>query len=212
MSRNDAPHILTRRHHQPEKRNSQYRFLGELTLAPARAHEICGPARRTLALQIARNLEGPVFWIAPAWGSDRLYAPAVADWIPPGRLVFITPRRADDLLWATEEALRAGAVPLVVADLPEPPGLTPIRRLHLAAEAGAERGSAPLALILTPGTGGAPGIESRWALSPSHGPENHREWHLTRLRARTAPQASWHIRMAARGGLALGPTRPVDGL
>jgi protein ImuA len=158
---------------------------------------------------VARALSGPVFWIVPAWAHDRLNGAAVASWIDPGRITFVSPRRAEDLLWAMEEVLRSGVVPLAVADRPGPPALTPVRRLHLAAETGANEGTAPLGLILTPGRGGAPGVESRWSFAPCHGANGRTAWTLDRLRARADPPARWEVTPAARGGLALGESRPI---
>jgi len=182
--------LLTRTHRRPP---ATLNVLGELSFALARAHEICGPARRTLALSVAAALEGPVFWVQPAWMPDRLYPDAVSRRIAPSRLIYITPQRPEDLLWTMEEVLRSGAVPLVVADLPGPPGLTPVRRLHLAAETGAEaRRLAPVGLLLTPGDGGAAGVESRHYIAPDHAPE-HSAWRLERRRARTAPPKVWRM-------------------
>jgi len=168
-------------------------IAGPLALAPGRLHEGCGPARHTWAMLVAGALSGPVLWIAPAWGTDRPDPCGVVPWAEPGRLIFVTPDHRPDLLWCMEEALRSGAVPLVVADLPAPPGLTPVRRLHLAAEEGGTRAARPpLGLILTPGEGGAPGIESRWHMAPAHLAETDR-WHLARRRHRSAPPAAWHL-------------------
>jgi protein ImuA len=164
-----------------------------LSLALARVHEGCGGARRSLAMWLAARSTGPVFWISPAWESGGLNPCGMAAIAEPARFTFLTPARAIDILWAAEEVLRAGIVPLVVADLPAPPALTPVRRLHLAAETGARDGSvAPLGLLLTPGPGGAPGVESRWQMDPAHGTAGP-GWSLTRSRARTEPVQSWAI-------------------
>ncbi|MCX7287552.1 MAG: hypothetical protein NTW20_08320 [Rhodobacterales bacterium] len=192
-------------------------LAGDLTLRRGRLHEVCGPSRLRLAVQVMARLQGPVIWVRPGWGADRLNAAGLQAFANPARLILATAAREEGLLWAMEEALRSGAAPLVVAELLAPPGLTPVRRLHLAAEAGGEvarraDGPAPLGLILTPGQGGAPGVESRWHLAPAPSPALlwalGESWTLTRLRARLAPPARWRLHLA-EGGEALEPL-PVD--
>ncbi|MEO0938589.1 MAG: hypothetical protein AAFY38_10590 [Pseudomonadota bacterium] len=160
----------------------------ELTLG--RVHEMCGGARRSLALWLAAQMRGPVLWIAPAWEPEALNPCGIVPFLDPARLLLVRPKRPEDLLWSMEEALRAGIVPLIVADLPGLPSLTQVRRMHLAAEGGS---APPLGVLLTPGqTGGAPGVESRWRLDQAHqGGTSH--WTLERLRARTAPVKSWTL-------------------
>jgi protein ImuA len=174
------------------------RINGAMALRPGRAHEICGPARRSLAAMVAARTTGPVLWIRPSWMAERLNPDGLTgrDFDPgldPGRLILVAVQRPEDLLWCLEEALRSGAVALAVAELPAPPPLTPVRRLHLAAETGAETGGAPpLGLLLTPAEGGAAGVESRWSLAPAHAP-GAPGWLLQRRRARTAPPAAWRL-------------------
>lgn len=183
-----------------------------LPLVKGRIHEACGPARHTLALWLAAQTDGPVFWISPSWGRDRLNPCGVMPMLDPARLIFVDARRPEDLLWSMEEVLRSGAVPLAVADLPGLPGLTPVRRMHLAAEAGGGTGAhLPLGLLLTPGNGGAQGVETRWRLTPDHRGAPAR-WRLDRLRARTAPRLAWQVEH--RPGAALprlgAPLAPED--
>ena len=183
-------HLLTRRRHQE---HPGLPLVGDLTLPACRVHEFCGPSRRTLALMTARAVEGPVFWIVCHWQCERLHGAGVQRYFNPGRITFVTPKRLEDILWCMEEVLRAGCAPLVVAELPDPPRLTPVRRLHLAAEAGAAlRKCKPLGLLLTPGDGGAAGVETRWHLAPRHR-QGQTRWLLQRRRARMAPPAAWAL-------------------
>ncbi len=194
---NGMPHaLLTRRTLQTRPALT---VMDGLDLTLARVHEICGRARRSMAMMVASRITGPVFWIAPAWGSDPLNPDGIRAFAPPQQFTFLSPRRPEDVLWAMEEILRSGAVPFVVADLPAPPALTPVRRLHLSAESGMETGpNQPLGLLLTPGEGGAPGVESRWKIEPQH-QDGKNQWQLDRLRARTAPQKRWMVQIKEKG-------------
>lgn len=179
----------------------QAHVLDGISVPLARVHEICGPARRTLALIWAAAVRGgPVIWIASDWTVDRLHSAGVQSWLDPSRILFVTPRKAPDVLWSLEEALRMGGG-VVIGDLSEPPGLTVVRRLHLAAEAGARAGRPALSLLLTPGDGGAAGVETRWFFAPRHGPAHATQatgiaqdrWRLERRRARMVPPSFWEV-------------------
>lgn len=192
----------------PRASRGRQTLAGGLGLLRGRVHELCGPARVVLAAMLMGRCEGPVLWIAPAWQGERLSPDGLAAFADPGRLVMAQARRGEDMLWAMEEALRSGAMPLVVAELAEVPGLTPVRRLNLAAESGAEaagtrRGTAPLGLMLTPGAGGAAGVESRWRMgflpSASGLLEGGEVWRLERERARGEGPAAFTLRRGARG-------------
>ena len=142
-------------------------------LAAGRAHEVCGPARRVFAAMAAGACgAGAVLWIRGPEAEGRLDPDGLSAFFDPGRLLLVAPGRTAEVAWCAEEALRSGAVALVVAELAAPLALTPVRRLHLAAAAGTEAAAArgappPLALLLTAAEGGCQGVETRWRLSPA---------------------------------------------
>ncbi|WP_170331272.1 ImuA family protein [Ruegeria arenilitoris] len=182
----------------------------QITLQLGRVHEACGPARRSFATWLAGQAQGPVLWISPAWEHGQLNPDGMMPFADPARFIFVRPTRAEDLLWCMEEALRSGAIPLIIGDLPGAPALTPVRRMHLAAEQGGAMGRAPLGLLLTPGGGGAQGVETRWHMAANHQGEARR-WVLTRRRARALPPVSWQATQTKpRAGLNLTRIRAQD--
>lgn len=186
----------------------QQPLAGDLTLQRGRVHELCGPSRLMLAARIMSKTRGPVVWIRPGWAAERLNAAGLHPLADPARLILVQAPRDDSLLWAAEESLRSGAAPLVIAELLVPPALTPTRRLHLAAETGAEAArrdgaTPPLGLVLLPGQGGAQGVESRWHMAPAASRtllwSDEESFTLTRLRARLLPPASWSLHVRPKG-------------
>lgn len=172
-------------------------------LARARAHEAAGPARRGFAALAAGAARGPVLWVLGDADAGRPHPDGLARFVHPGRLTLVEAARGADALWAAEEALRAGAAPVVVVEPPTPPALTPVRRLNLAAEAGAEAAAGqrlppPLCLILTPEGGTAAAVQTRWWIDPLPAwPHAAARWRARLLRDKAGPPATWAIALAA---------------
>ena len=182
--------------HQKTK-YGEIRLSANIALTKGRVHECAGRARRAFALMLAAKTSGAVLWISQPFGSDPLNPSGIKPFLDPGRFLFINTRRKDDLLWTMEEALRSGAVECVIADLPDFPVLTPVRRLQLAAEAGCRNGtSAPVGLLLTPDSGGAQGVETRWTLEPKT-QDLWAAWHLSLKKSRHDPPQNWHVTQTA---------------
>jgi protein ImuA len=175
-------------------------------LAPARVHEAMGAGRLTFALALAGRLEGAVLWVQDARGRDGLYAPGMAAFMDPARLVLARPTGALAVLQAAEEALRSGAAPLVVAELAEAPDLTASRRLQLAAGTGGGRG-----LCLVPeGKLRTNAAETRWRCEPMPGlpgselpgselpgSEGNQRWEI--VKNKRGRLATWEVRRDGRG-------------
>jgi protein ImuA len=177
---------------------------GGPSLALGRAHEATGQAAMAFAAIAAGRLTGPVLWVRPAWVQEILSPNGAALFFDPSRLVIVHARRASDILWITEEALRSGAAPVVVAEAEAPPDLTPLRRLQLAAEAGARQvgGSPPLCLILPPQAGTAGAIESRWACAPLPSEHGQARWRFERIYTKSGPPIIWETTTTPRRDLA----------
>ncbi|MFN3824186.1 MAG: hypothetical protein ACK4GW_13150 [Pseudorhodobacter sp.] len=96
----------------------------EAGLLRGRVHEFCGSARQVLAalvMQADPAPAAPVLWIAPAWLPGGPHPAGLAPFTDAGRVILARPRRAVDILWTMEEALRSGEVPLVLAEVTAAP-------------------------------------------------------------------------------------------
>jgi protein ImuA len=193
------------------------RALPEGGLALGAVHEILGAggdeedgaaAAGFAAGVLSRLGDGPVLWCLKR---PDLHGPGlVAHGLDPARLVLVTARRDDDILWAVEEGLRASGLAAVVGEIgrlamvagrrlqlaAEHSGVTALllRRWHNGAEAAAER-SQPSAAI------------SRWRITalPSIDIANEPgigrpRWRVELLRVRGGVPALWDMEVADATG------------
>lgn len=162
-------------------------------LRPARMHEAFGPAAPAFAAILAATRPGPALWIRPAWEPDQINPAALSAFLPPERLLIAQTRQHSDTLAVAEDALRDGALALVILRLTRPLTLREGRRLQLAAGAGASTG---LGLI---DTGiGSNATETRWlarpVFDPTPGPDvsTLMQWSLKKNKSGTT--GDWHVR------------------
>ena len=100
----------------------------------------------------------------------------------PDRILIGKCGNAVDVLAMTEEALRSGAVSLVIAELTKPLTLTAGRRLQLAAEAGSSTG-----LMIVRNGMGSNATQTRWCITPTYSPDDstRMKWELKKNKSGT---------------------------
>ncbi|HEY4168569.1 MAG TPA: damage-inducible mutagenesis protein [Reyranella sp.] len=116
--------------------------LHEIEAGPSPSGRVAphdGAALGFTAFLLGRLGPGTLLWCRQPSGTDApLYAPALAAWFDPARLLMVTARRDEDLFWAMEEGLRTPGIAAVVGECAHSHAQraadTANRRLSLAAE------------------------------------------------------------------------------
>lgn len=158
-------------------------------LRSARAHEVCGAGAHVFASIVCGISNGSALWITPAHQQEQVNPDGVAQFCKPDQIIYASGKTQTDVLWMAEEALRSGAVKVVVAQLTKPVDLTAGRRLQLAAEAGKTLG-----LFQIPEGMGSNAAETRWHCSPHFDAKDstlHR-WQLIKNKSGTL--GDWVVR------------------
>lgn len=161
-------------------------------LRPGRVHEASGPLAVFLAAVAAAQMDR-LLWIRERWRSEAINPEGLAAYLDLSRLFLAQTKDQMEALAVAEEALRDGAVPLVVMEVASPLNLTAGRRLQLAAQAGQSTG-----LCLIPEGMGSPAAETRWRCSPLSDPDNLSEdstlqqWEL--IKNKSGALGVWHVR------------------
>ncbi|WP_424986758.1 ImuA family protein [Microbulbifer sp. S227A] len=160
-------------------------------LRKTRVHEVCGPGATGFAAAACARVPGNLLWIRETWRAEFPNPVGLCRFFDPDRLLVAQTREQTDVLAVAEEALRDGSVPLVIAELGQPLGLTAGRRLQLAAKAG---GSTGLCLIAE--DMGSNAAETRWHVSalydPLPGDSTLMRWKLIKNKSGTL--GAWDVR------------------
>jgi protein ImuA len=175
-------------------------------VSPRDYGEVPAAMRVTLALALRRlgdaSERRPLLWCRLArevreYGN--LYGHGVEFMgLPRHRFVTVTLKRPVDVLWVAEEALKSGAVSVVITDADaRHTSLTATRRLSLAAQAGKSSGL----MVFTTPQSGATASHTRWiaAAARSQPPPYDAQapglvaWNLELVRARGGRPGAWVV-------------------
>lgn len=164
-----------------------------------RVHEVCGAGVYGFAFALLAQCGGRAIWVREAWRNQQINPSGFADYLDPSRLTICNTSDQTETLAVAEEALRSGAVSLVVMVLGKSVGLTEGRRLQLAAKQGETRG-----LAIIPEGMGSNAAETRWRCTPvfetSDADKPRRDstlqcWELIKNKSGTL--GIWHVRWDA---------------
>ncbi len=132
-------------------------------------------------------------WVREDWETHQVNPDGFAGFVEPADLTICHTKDQAMTLAVAEEALRSAAVPLVVATLTKPLGLTEGRRLQLAAREGKSTG-----LAIIPEGMGSNAAETRWRCNPVFEARQYpqdstlQKWALIKNKSGTL--GVWHVR------------------
>lgn len=161
--------------------------------ANSRTHEVFGAGSFVFAFALAARLGGQVMWVQETWAQPVINPNGFAEFISPSELTICGTKDQIETLAVAEEALRSGAVSLVVMSLGKALGLTEGRRLQLAAREGKSTG-----LAIIPEGMGSNAAETRWHCVPvfdaSNLPQGStlQKWELKKNKSGTL--GVWYVR------------------
>lgn len=159
-----------------------------LPLRKGRVHEACGSGAAGFAAAICAQGTGPILWIRESWRAETLNPLGLAPFFDPHRLLWASVATQTDALATAEEALKDGAIPLVVIETTAALDLREGRRLQLAAKAGHATG-----LCLIPEGMGSNAAETRWYCTPLAGADSTlMRWGLIKNKSGTL--GTWDVR------------------
>lgn len=187
------PQATLRQAAEPVACSAMSDLLQSFPLRRGRVHEACGPGAVAFAAMVACEVVGDLLWVRENWQTDAPVPVGLAGFLEPSRLLMAQVAKQSEGLAVAEEALRDGAVPLVVIEISAPLNLTEGRRLQLAAAAGNSTG-----LCLIPGGMGSNAAETRWQCDPvfdaaaPDGDSTLQCWSLIKNKSGTL--GTWHVR------------------
>ncbi len=154
-----------------------------------RTHEVCGAGAFAFAFSLAGQLAGPFILVQERRDVRHLNPMGFATFVTPSEMTICRTGSQTETLAVAEDALRSGAVPLVVFILSKPIGLTEGRRLQLAARDGQSTGLAVISEDM-----GSNAAETRWRCTPLFDPEDStlQKWELIKNKSGTL--GIWHVR------------------
>ena len=173
-------------------------------IAPACAPDMPAAIGFAVSLAVRRSLthQAPILWLSANRRMGEFGRPYGHGFKSLGlaRQKWLTARlhKPADMLWALEQALRAKALSLIIADAPAlAADLSLSRRLSLAAA----EGGTPAILLCEHGFTGATATASRWQVKsiPSQPPQydplspGAPSWALSLTRCRSGKPGEWHV-------------------
>lgn len=159
-------------------------------LRVGRVHEVSGPGATGFAAILAGKSDQDVLWVTQHRAATQLNPAGLMTFCDPARILTAACKDQADALAVTEEALRSGAVALVVVEISKPLSLTAGRRLQLAAQAGQVTG-----LCLIPEGMGSNAAETRWHCAPlfeANTDSTLMRWEI--IKNKTGTNGAWDVR------------------